>query len=392
MRILHTSDWHIGRTFHGHSTLDALGAVLDVVVAQVRENEVDVVVIAGDLFDSSTPSAPAYRLLSSTLRALSDTGAAVIATSGNHDSAARLGFQSALLRDGVHVVTDPLALDVPLTVQGTDGDVDFYGIPYLEPSVVRSQWPGVDLRTQEQTMRHAMSLVTASVRRRSNRSVVIAHTFAAGVEATAGLEREVRTSTGAALSQGTIDVVPVSVFEGIDYTALGHIHSRQQLTERIAYSGAPLHYSFGERDRPRGSWLVDLAADGSVTSEWLPLPVPRRLVLLRGPLDELLADPAFAEHADAWVAVEYTDTTPQRDAMRRLQTRFPYCATVVHTPAERGERERRTYAERLRAAVTDEERVEAFLVHVRGGEGLTPAESEILTAVLDDRRRAESAA
>ena len=148
----------------------------------------------------------------------------------------------------------------------------------------------------------------------------------------------------------------------------------------------------GFRSAVSRTLVLTATADGTVTSRWLALPIPRRLVLLRGPLDELLADPAFAEHADAWVAVEYTDSTPQRDAMRRLQTRFPYCATVVHAPLERGERERRTYGERLRAAVTDEERVEAFLVHVRDGDGLTPAETEILRAVLDERRRTEAAA
>ena len=107
MRILHTSDWHIGRTFHGHSTLEALRGVLEALVVQVREQDVDVVVVAGDVFDSATPAAPAYTLLSEVLAALHATGAQVIVTSGNHDSAARLGFQAGLLREGIHVVTDP---------------------------------------------------------------------------------------------------------------------------------------------------------------------------------------------------------------------------------------------------------------------------------------------
>ena len=98
MRILHTSDWHIGRSFHGHSTLDALSGVLDVLVGQVRENAVDAVIVAGDVFDSAAPSAACYPVLSRTLAALADAGARVVVTSGNHDSAARLGFQSALLR------------------------------------------------------------------------------------------------------------------------------------------------------------------------------------------------------------------------------------------------------------------------------------------------------
>ena len=116
MRILHTSDWHIGRTFHGHSTMDALADVLAALTEQVRENAVDVVVVAGDVFDSATPSGPAYTLLGDALVALHETGARVIVTSGNHDSAARLGFQARLLRDGIHVLTDPLAVGEPVTI------------------------------------------------------------------------------------------------------------------------------------------------------------------------------------------------------------------------------------------------------------------------------------
>lgn len=133
MRILHTSDWHIGRTFHGHSTMDALAEVLAALTAQVQENAVDVVVVAGDVFDSATPSGPAYTLLGDALVALHETGARVIMTSGNHDSAARLGFQARLLRDGIHVLTDPLAVGEPITIADADGPVHFFGIPYLEP-------------------------------------------------------------------------------------------------------------------------------------------------------------------------------------------------------------------------------------------------------------------
>ena len=250
MRILHTSDWHIGRTFHGNSTMDALAEVLGALTEQVRRHDVDVVIVAGDVFDSATPAAAAYTLLGDALVSLHDTGARVIVTSGNHDSAARLGFQSRLLRDGIHVLTDPLAIGQPVTVDDAHGPVHFFGIPYLEPAIVRQHWPegdsaGRQLRTQAQTMAHAMELVRLGMREHEGRSVAIAHCFTAGVDATVGLEREVR--------QGGLDVVPVSVFDGPDYVALGHIHGRQELSDRVRYAGAPLHYSFGEQHKPRGS-------------------------------------------------------------------------------------------------------------------------------------------
>ena len=382
MRILHTSDWHIGRTFHGSSTMDALADVLAALVAQVRAQDVDVVVLAGDVFDSATPAGPAYTLLGDTLVALHDAGAAVIVTSGNHDSAARLGFQARLLRDGIHVMTDPVAIGLPVTISDADGPVHFYGIPYLEPAIVRQHWPEAVLRTQAQTMAHAMELVRGGMAANSGRSVAIAHCFAAGVDATAGLEREVR--------QGGLDVVPLSVFDGPDYVALGHIHGRQRLSDRVRYAGAPLHYSFGEQDKPRGSWLVDLDADGLASVEWLELPVPRRLVTLTGTLDDILAADNVAAHAADWVCAVYTDALPQSEPMRRLKERFPFCAMVQHEPANTVERIERSYAARLRSAVTDTDRIEAFLEHVREGRGPTERERDLIREVLDERVAAEA--
>lgn len=382
MRILHTSDWHIGRTFHGNSTMDALAEVLGALTEQVRENAVDVVIVAGDVFDSATPAGGAYTLLGDALVALHETGARVIVTSGNHDSAARLGFQARLLRDGIHVLTDPRAIGTPVTLTDADGPVQFYGIPYLEPAIVRQHWSGVDLRTQAQTLAHAMDLVRAGMAEHPGRSVAIAHCFAAGVDATIGLEREVR--------QGGLDVVPLSVFDGPDYVALGHIHGRQQISERVRYSGAPLHYSFGEQSKPRGSWLVDLDAAGLASVTWLDLPVPRRLVTLTGALDEILSDENVAAHADDWVCAVYTDSLAQTEPMRRLRERYPHCAMVMHQPAETERVIERSYADRLRGAVTDPERIEAFLEHVRSGHGPTERESELIREVLDDRVRADA--
>ncbi|POX67720.1 exonuclease sbcCD subunit D [Microbacterium sp. Ru50] len=382
MRILHTSDWHIGRTFHGHSTLDALRGVLEELTAQVREHEVDVVVVAGDVFDSAAPAAGCYALLSDTLRGIADAGARVIVTSGNHDSAARLGFQAGLLREGIHVLTDPAAVGTPITIADADGPVHFYGIPYLEPALLRHLWP--EARSQAAVIDRAMGLVRDDLAVRGGRSVAIAHCFAAGVEPTPHLERDIQ--------QGGLDVVPLAAFAGVDYMALGHIHGRQQLAPAVRYAGAPLHYSFGEGDKPRGSWLVELDADGFVDARWLQLPVPRRVVTLRGPLADVLADPAHEQHADAWVCVEYTDTLPERDPMRRLQERFPFCAKVVHVPADAAPSDARTYVDRVRAARSDAELVEAFLVHVREGAGADERERELLADVLDERIRVEAMA
>ncbi|GAA4192277.1 exonuclease SbcCD subunit D [Microbacterium oryzae] len=385
MRILHTSDWHIGRTFHGFSTLDALRDVFGALVDEVRARNVDVVVVAGDVFDSGTPAAAAFELLTDTLRAIREAGAQIVVTSGNHDSAARLGFQAPLLGvAGVHIVTDPRSVGAPITIEDEHGPVHFYGLPYLEPAIVRTVWPEVDLRTQEQAIRHAMSLVNADRAERGGRSIVASHCFAGDVEPTAGVEREIR--------QGALDVVPLVDFEGPDYVALGHIHGRSRLAENVRYSGAPLHYSFGEGDKPRGAWIVDLGAEVVERIEWLDLPIPRRLVTLRGTLDELLTDERFAEYEEAWVCAMLTDVNPPLEPMRKLRARFDGCATIQLAPAGGVKTDGRTFRERVENARSDGDLVQDFLAHVRNGESATDAEREIIGEVVSIHAAAETRA
>lgn len=375
MRILHTSDWHIGRTFHGHSTLEPLRGVLEALTAQVRENAVDLVIVAGDVFDSATPAAACYGLLTDTLVALRAAGARVVVTSGNHDSAARLGFQAELLQDGIHVLTAPSTIDVPVTIDDADGPVHVYGIPYLEPALVRHLWQGVDVRTQHDALAHAMTLVRADLRERGGRSIAIAHCFAAGVEPTPHLERDIQ--------QGGLDVVSLEAFDGVDYAALGHIHGRKVLAENVRYSGAPLHYSFGEAAKPRGSWLLEMDASGAVSAQWLDLPIPRRLTTLRGPLHDLLTDARYAEFESDWVSVEYTDQAMQVDPMRRLQERYSHCAAVAHTPDTVRAADGRTYAGRMHSVRSDADVFAAFFEHVRGNRP-SAHENEIIREVVDE--------
>jgi exonuclease SbcD len=384
MRILHTSDWHIGRTFHGHSTLDALTEVFAALVREVKARDVDVVVVAGDIFDSSMPAAACYTVLTDTLVALRDAGAQVIVTSGNHDSAARLGFQSALLRDGIFVVTDPRTIGTPITISDADGPVHFYGIPFLEPLLVRDVWEGVDVRRQHDALAHAMTLVRDDLARRGGRSVIAAHCFAAGVEPTPHLERDIQ--------QGGLDVVSLSVFDGVDYAALGHIHGRQKLSDHVRYAGAPLHYSFGEENKPRGGWIVDIDRSGLAAVEAFDLPIPRPLATLTATLDELLEDDRFADATDSWVFARYTDTVAQADPMRRLQARFPHCAKVLHAPAIVHDDGGASFGSRVRSARNDSEVIDAFLVHVRNGVGADAAEADLVREIIDARRAVEALA
>lgn len=386
MRILHTSDWHVGRTFHGHSTLAALQTVLDALIDIVRERDIDVVAVAGDVFDSATPSADAFALLGGALRGIRSAGAELVITSGNHDSPARLGFQSEFAAfGGVHIVTRAQDHAMPVTLTGRDGvTTDFYGVPYLEPALIRHLWPDETLRTQSDALRFAMRNVAASAAASDHRSVALAHCFAAGGASEASdAERD--------LSAGGLDVVPLDVFDGVDYAALGHIHGRATLTESVRYSGAPLHYSFSEAGKPRGAWLVELASSGPASVEWVALPVPRALAVLTGTLDELLTDAALDAHTHDWVSAVLTDDTRPIDAMRKLQRRFPHCANLLHRPANVTADGAAGYRERVGRGVPDDALIGSFLSFVRNGEGPSAAESALIAELVDERTRTAAA-
>nr|WP_283251900.1 exonuclease SbcCD subunit D [Aeromicrobium duanguangcaii] len=375
VKILHTSDWHIGRTFHQHSTAEALASVLDALVDLVREHAVDVVVVAGDVFDSSTPSAAAVEELDRILLALQRTGARVIVTSGNHDSPARLGAKAAFAREsGIHVITSPEDHATPVTIDDQHGPVHFYGIAYLEPALIRHRWPDQRLSHQRDAIGFALENIRADLGVRGGRSVVLAHTFVAGADGES-------CDSERGITSGGVDRVPVPVFDGVTYAALGHIHGRSVLADHVRYSGAPLHLSFSEQDKPRGAWLVTLDADGLGSVDWLDLPVPRRLVTLTGTLDELLSDPDLEVHAEHWVRAILTDVSRPDDPMRRLQHRFPHCAVLDFRPSRVDDAQTPTDPERLRSR-TDQEVMADFLAFVRNGEGPDEAEAELLDELV----------
>lgn len=389
MRILHTSDWHIGRNFHGYSTLDAVRLVLATLPRIVSERKVNVVVVAGDVYDLTNPSAAAVSVLQDTLVAILSAGAKVVLTSGNHDSAVRLGFASPFTSAvGLYFVTQAADVGKPIEIADEHGPVDFYGIPYLQPELVRHlSWVPDDARSQREVIQAAMTIIRKSIDDRKlagHRSFVIAHTFVAGAENESSDSE--RAITKSPLLAGGVDSVPVTVFDGADYVALGHIHGRAELAKCVKYSGAVLHYSFKEASKPRGGWLIDLGAEGVEQTEWIDLPVPRKLKEIRGAFGDLLTDPKFDPFTEHYVRAVYTDTNKEIEPMQRLRARFPHCAEVIHQPNEIAVEFASTYASRVRGK-TDPEVLESFLADVRNGEGATEIEEKILGEVIAERSR-----
>ncbi|MDT9683071.1 exonuclease SbcCD subunit D [Streptomyces sp. TRM76323] len=380
MRLLHTSDWHLGRSFHRVSLLDAQAAFLDHLVATVRDHEVDAVLVAGDVYDRAVPPLTAVELFDTALHRLADAGVTTVMISGNHDSARRLGVGARLIeRAGVHLRTDPGGIGTPVVLPDPPhGDVAFYGLPYLEPALVRERL-GAPKAGHQAVLAAAMDRVRADLAARpaGTRSVVLAHAFVAGGEPSDS-ERDITV--------GGVASVPAGVFDGVDYVALGHLHGAQALTDRVRYSGSPLAYSFSEWRHRKTMWLVDLAPDGGVTAERVDCPVPRPLARIRGRLDDLLADPALDRHEDAWVEATLTDPVRPAEPMTRLARRFPHTLSLVFDP-ERADTadDLLSYARRLRGR-TDQQIAEDFVTHVRGGAGPDAHERAALRSAFADVR------
>lgn len=354
---------------------------LDHLVEVVRAERVDVVVVAGDVYDRALPSVDTVRLLDDALARLLDTGAQVVMTSGNHDSPDRLGFGARVLeRGGLHLRTRVADLDRPVLLRDAHGDVAVYGVPYLEPSLVADALDCA--RSHQAVLASAVRRVRADLQQRptGTRSVLAAHAFVVGGQPSES-ERDI--------SVGGVAAVPAATFDGVDYVALGHLHGRQQVTDRVRYSGSPLAYSFGESAHRKGTWLVELGARGVESVTPVEAPVPRPLAVLRGTLGELLADPRHAPHEDSWCQVTLTDPTRPRAAMERLRQRFPHTLALLLDP-QGAPSDQRTYGQRVRGQQPLDVCC-GFLEHVRGGEAATAEERAWLLDALEGARIAVDA-
>ncbi len=391
--MLHTSDWHLGRSFHGVGMLAAQRSFVDQLIGTVRDNAVDVVLIAGDVYDRALPGVDVVNLLDDALVRLAGAGAKVVLTSGNHDSAIRLGFASRLLEHGgVHVRTRVADLDQPLILplEGSEADAGvnppqlaIYGTPWLEPRLVAAGL-GVETASHFEVTRAATELIRADLARRSTdrtvHSVVLAHTFASG-GITSDSERD--------LSIGGVGAVPLDLFDGFTYTALGHLHGRQALSDSVRYSGSPLAYSFSEASHRKGAWLVDIGAAGLEKVEEVTWDAPRKLAVLRGPIAELLESGSHSWAEDAYCQITVTDAQRPAQAMERLRARFPNTLVLGFDPEGAAVAETKSYSSRLAEAADDLSVCCGFLEHVRA-RSADDAERAALALALDNVRLQEA--
>ena len=380
MRILHTSDWHLGRQFHGQSLEADHAAVLDQVYEALTTHAPDALIIAGDIFDRASPPASAIRQFNAFLkRVANSTEAAIVMIAGNHDSGDRIESMSIMTDPSRALIRGPLIADErPLVLAHADGPVAFSALPFGYEYAARECFDSIEIESPADVIKAQIAAAKAHVTDDA-RWVIVAHAFVAGANPSDS-ERNLGRTVGG------IETVPASVFDGAHYVALGHLHRPQFVGhDHIRYSGSPLAFGFDESDAKKTMSLVELSRDGAATVSEIPFAPLRQVRTLRGKLSDLIAS---GEPSEDFIKVVLTDEGRLIDPMKQVRGLYPNASALSY---ERDETPHdMTLAEGVKAALTKpSDVISEFLTHVRG----TPqneAEAGIIDASLSSLTEAES--
>ena len=313
MKLFHLSDLHIGKRVNEVSMIEDQDYILTAIVRLIDEHNPDALLIAGDIYDKSVPSAEAVTLFDDFLFRLAKRKLPVLIISGNHDSPERLSFGNRLM-EGAGVYLSPVydGKISSVALKDEHGDVRFWLLPFIKPVHVKRYYPDEGIESYTDAVRTAIEKMEMDL---SARNVLLTHQFVTGAS----------TCESEEVSVGGSDNVDASVFDGFDYVALGHIHGPQNIgSNHVRYCGTPLKYSFSEAGHYKSVTVVNLGAKGDLSLETLPL-VPRRdMRQIRGTFEQL-TDKAYytAQAAEDYLHVVLTDEEDVQEAMGRLRVIYP---------------------------------------------------------------------
>jgi len=312
MKLVHLSDLHIGKRVNEFNLLEDQAYILDEILAVIDRESPDAVIIAGDIYDKSVPSAEAVRLFDDFLYRLSRRGKAVFIISGNHDSPERIAFASRLISgSGIHLSPVYKGKVEPVVLEDEYGPVSFYMLPFVKPAHVRAAFPEEEIGSYTEALGLAVEKLGMD---KSGRNVLIAHQFVTGAA----------RSDSEDVSVGGLDNVDAAVFDGIDYVALGHIHRAQSCTApHIRYCGTPLKYSFSECSHEKSVSVVELMEKGSVNIRTVPLSPLRDMREIRGSYMELCARENAGSNTDDYLHITLTDEEDIPDVIAKLRSIYP---------------------------------------------------------------------
>ena len=314
MKFLHLSDLHLGRRLKEASLLEDQAFILQRILELVDSQQPHAVIIAGDVYDKSVPSAEAVALLDSFLCALAQRSMPTLIVSGNHDSAERLAFGGRLFEEsGIHLSPVYDGTVAPVTLTDEAGEVDVWLLPFIKPIQVRHLFPEEQVESYTDACRVAIAHMPIDP---SRRNVLVTHQFVTGAQVCESEE---------AINVGGTDNVDASVFEGFDYVALGHIHGPQNIgSNRIRYCGTPLKYSFSEADHCKSVTVAELDGEGNLQLQLLPLTPKRDLRILKGSFSQLTDQDFWKNTAtDDYLHIILTDEEDIPEAVNRLDAIYP---------------------------------------------------------------------
>lgn len=356
IKLLHTADWHLGREFHAVDLTPDHEQFFDFLEETVRSEGIDAILMAGDIFDRALPPVSSVQLFRDAVDRLSSLTRMILIT-GNHDSIHRMSLgmlfrDEIVLRSGVPVGNDPVLL-------GAGGfTTAVYPIPYLEPSLSAAELETED-RTHHGVITAAIGRATADLdsRPEGTRAVAIGHAFVSGGEMSDS-ERQIVIGNAGQISAG--------LFGRFDYTALGHLHRPQKITEKVVYSGSPVAYSFSEAGTPKTISIVELFADGTHTRDEIPTPVLLEVARIEGKLEDLLNESQYEQFEDQRLEITLTDESRPHAPMDRLRTRFNHVLSLRFSAELAGaDRAEATYAQKVEGK-TPLELAASFVADVRG--------------------------
>lgn len=322
MRLLHISDLHLGKRFKEFSLLEDQEHILEQILILTDKTAPDGILIAGDIYDKSVPSAEAVALFDRFLTRLAARRIPVFAISGNHDSAERIAFGSSLMtQSGIHLSPVYTGSVEPISLEDNYGKVNIYLLPFLRPQTVRRAFPeeAEQITDYSGALACAVSHMTLDPKQRN---ILVTHQFVTGSSGSGSEESFV----------GGTESVDVQVFEGFDYVALGHIHAAQSVSrETVRYCGTPMKYDFSEIGQEKSVTLVELGQKGTISVTALPLTPLRDMRQIRGSYDELMTKSTY-EGTDTqdFIRAVLTDEQDVPDAMRRMRNVYPNLAELLY--------------------------------------------------------------
>lgn len=377
MRFAHLSDLHIGKRVNGFSMIEDQKYILNQVVEIIKREEVEAVILAGDIYDKTIPSAEAVQILDDFLIQLSNLNLPIFVISGNHDSAERLSFGARVLRKSQIYISELYNGEItPITLEDEYGKIHVYLMPFLKPALVRQALGREEIVTYQDAVEMAIHQIPL---KEEDRNILVAHQFVIGAS----------KSDSEEVSVGGLDQISHTLFESFDYTALGHIHGPQHIgKETIRYCGTPLKYSFSEEAHTKSVTIIDLEQKGKTTIRMVPLIPMRDMRKIRGKYEEIISQ-ALADNRslEDYIQITLTDEEDVLNGLENLRKIYPNIMRFEY------DNKRTREQNELTNTVVIEQRSELELFEefyfLQNNQEISKEQRELLQAIIEEEKDVE---